>query len=80
MNAWVVSEVAKKGFPSPHGDFVFETWLVKVDVKADASSARFPSPHGDFVFEQAERARYRAETPLLVSVPSRGFCFRTIQG
>ena len=39
----------------------------------------FPSPHGDFVFELGYDEKHKARLETKVSVPSRGFCFRTFQ-
>ena len=38
---------------------------------------KFPSPHGDFVFEPSTSPASTASYFRAVSVPSRGFCFRT---
>ena len=39
----------------------------------------FPSPHGDFVFERFNTRDMLRTMEDGVSVPSRGFCFRTLE-
>ena len=71
MGILVIGEI----FPSPHGDFVFEPFRALLSNHHERRG--FPSPHGDFVFERGRASTVIREFGSVISVPSRGFCFRT---